>query len=120
MERIRQSESEEEHYYRAHHRALADPEDLEDLDFSSYGEETVSRGYIADAMPATSTEPIQYMKHDTKRHKRILAERKKRRGGKRKGKGSKLDKKARKALKEHPKEAKKAKKAAREIAETDT
>lgn len=128
---LRESESEEERHYRANYRAVADP-DYDELDFSSYGEEVVSHGEVADDLPA-STEPVQYMKHGKKRHKKILADRKVKRG-KRGDKAARIAKKladdpqarkkAKKALEENPELAKKTKKAAKkavkEIAETDT
>ena len=128
---LRESESEEERQYRANYRAVADP-DYDELDFSSYGEEVVSHGEVADDLPA-STEPVQYMKHGKKRHKKILADRKVKRG-KRGDKAARIAKKladdpqarkkAKKALEENPELAKKAKKAAKkavkDIAETDT
>ena len=128
---LRESESEEERQYRANYRAVADP-DYDELDFSSYGEEVVSHGEVADDLPA-STEPVQYMKHGKKRHKKIMADRKVKRG-KRGDKAARIAKKladdpqarkkAKKALEENPELAKKAKKAAKkavkEIAETDT
>lgn len=51
------------------HYAIAteDLDDSDDLDFSSH-----SSGHVADDIPV---EPVQYMKHDTKRHKDILAKR---------------------------------------------
>lgn len=67
-----------------HRDAIADSDYSEDLDFSSYGEEV--DGQVADDLsnarggPAAA-EPIQYMKHGSKRHKDILARRGYKTGG---------------------------------------
>lgn len=59
--------------------------------------------YVTDDIPG-ETEPISYMKHDGKRHKKLLRER--RGDGKGKGKGKKLAKKAKKFAEENPEKAK--------------